>query len=97
MATKETMKSLSRKFTLRHVLKVVAESSKFTAEEVMNIYLNYKFLGKSNEGSMESYKALVGEKEIVVKRASTGKITINGKFGYHPVEEFDNLMIAVLK
>lgn len=96
MATNST-KSLSRRFGLKHVLKVANESRVMFSEDLKNLYLNYQFNGKSKDDKFEIYKFSLFNREHEVKRSlNNGVLYLKGKFGCFKAEEVDKVILSAI-
>lgn len=97
MATNST-KSLSRRFGLKHVLKVVNESRVMFSEDLKNLYLNYQFNGKSKDEKFEVYSFSVKDKNFNVKRSmKNGVLYLSGVFGSFKADDVDNVIVSALR
>lgn len=61
-------KSLSRRFGIRHILKV-ANDLAINGEAMKSLYLTYKFNGKEKDDKFEIYKFSLFNREHEVKRS----------------------------
>ena len=78
------MKSLTRKFGLKHVLKVANEANSYRREAIKDLYLTYRFLGKEVNESMEVYRFEAFGKAFEVKRMlKNGVLYLKGVFIAH--------------
>lgn len=90
-------KSLSRRFGIRHIMKVANEAT-VNGEAMKSLYLTYKFNGKENDGKFEIYKFSCFNREYEVKRSlKSGVLYLKGFFGCFKAEDSDKLITSVLE
>ena len=91
------MKSLTRKFGLRHVLKVANEVNLYRREAIKDLYLTYRFLGKEVNKGMEIYRFEAFGKAFEVKRLlKNGVLYLKGVFGCFKADEVDKVIVEAL-
>ena len=98
MATNSSTKSLSRRFGLKHVLKIANESKVMFSEDLKNLYLSYQFNGKFADEKFEVYSFSVNSKNFNVKRSlKNGALYLSGVFGAFKSDEVDNVILSALR
>lgn len=89
-------KSLSRRFGIRHIMKVANEAT-VNGEAMKSLYLTYKFNGKENDGKFEIYKFSLFNHEHEVKRSlANGVLYLKGFFGCFKAEDSDKLIKSII-
>ena len=90
-------KSLSRRFGIRHILKVATDLA-INGEAMKSLYLTYKFNGKEKDDKFEIYKFSLFNREHEVKRSlNNGVLYLKGKFGCFKAEEVDKVILSAIQ
>ncbi len=105
MATKNSnsvssieVKSLSRRFGIKHIMKLITESARFSAEEEKYVYLNYNFLTKRSEDNFEIYSFTINSRIVEVKRSlKNGVLYIKGVFGSFKASDIENVILRAIR
>lgn len=91
------LKSLTRRFGLKHVLKVANEANLYRKEAIKDLYLSYNFKGKEVNESAEIYRFEAFGKEFEVKRMlKNGVLYLKGAFGCFKADEVDKVIVKAL-